>query len=292
MNINRDNYESHFMDYLDGRLTSKEARELYAFLLVNDDLREQLEDLEEIRLHPPKIKYENHLLLKKDELHACTDYYAIATAENSLSPEDIKFLEKHPDHQKNGEIYRQIKLKPDLNIHFERKTKLYRTTSPWSVAKHITAIAAMLCLLIGIAYILSRHTPKEHLAMGNSMYLPPVPEVKQDDILIKQPDRKAANRISKTNLTNDKTNKKIPVLKKDTQIPEVISLPIQRLASISPDYSLITAPKRIDISESEIYLAKAATNWKSSERNFLSDNIFNSMINAGKIFAEIIKNKE
>ena len=48
MNINHHNYESYFIDYIDGVLTLEEVNELDAFLLLNDELREQLELLSEI----------------------------------------------------------------------------------------------------------------------------------------------------------------------------------------------------------------------------------------------------
>lgn len=90
MNINRDNYESYFIDYLDGSLTPEQVGEVRAFLLLNEDLAEMLEDTDLVKLQIPHIKYSGKAALRKDELHACPDYYAIAAAENALTKEDIK----------------------------------------------------------------------------------------------------------------------------------------------------------------------------------------------------------
>ena len=74
MNITRNNYESYFIDYLDGNLSPVKLRELNAFLLLNPDLAEQLEELPTNRLKVPEINYPNKSLLRKDQLHACPDY--------------------------------------------------------------------------------------------------------------------------------------------------------------------------------------------------------------------------
>ena len=43
MTINRENYESVFLDYYDGNLDQKSARDLMEFLSTNPDLRQEFE---------------------------------------------------------------------------------------------------------------------------------------------------------------------------------------------------------------------------------------------------------
>ena len=48
MNIGRDNYESYFMDYLDGKLDTVQVEVLMSFLEFNPDLKQELEGLENV----------------------------------------------------------------------------------------------------------------------------------------------------------------------------------------------------------------------------------------------------
>lgn len=294
MNINRDNYESHFIDYLDGRLTSKEAGELYAFLLLNDDLREELEDLEQIKLHPTNIKYTHHLSLKKDELHACPDYYGIATAEQCLTPQDIKFLKKHPDYQNTASIYRKMKLNPDPAIHFTHKKQLYRPKGYMTTLLRLSAVAAILCLLLGIRYYMTSNnemTEENHLA--TTLFFPAIPPVIVHDLLPVNPTATGES-PKKTEKTVVKIILKEKIRQADPGLMTIYSPPITPIAldQTSSDYSLITPTKRRVVIQAEIFLAETAATWKPSERNILSDNIFNSMISAGKTLADKIKSKE
>lgn len=294
MNINRDNYESHFIDYLDGRLTSKEAGELYAFLLLNDDLREELEDLEQIKLHPTNIKYTHHLSLKKDELHACPDYYGIATAEQCLTPQDIKFLKKHPDYQNTASIYRKMKLNPDPAIHFTHKKQLYRPKGYMTTLLRLSAVAAILCLLLGIRYYMTSNnemTEENHLA--TTLFFPAIPPVIVHDLLPVNPTATGES-PKKTEKTVVKIILKEKIRQADPGLMTIYSPPITPIAldQTSSDYSLITPIKRRVVIQAEIFLAETAATWKPSERNILSDNIFNSMISAGKTLADKIKSKE
>ena len=63
--INRDNYERYFAEYLDGALPASEQAAFDAFLLLNQDLAEQLEDLDLIRLSPSVIPFEKKEKIRK-----------------------------------------------------------------------------------------------------------------------------------------------------------------------------------------------------------------------------------
>ena len=100
MNINRNNYEKYFIDYLEGTLSKDDIHDLRVFLLFNQDLAELLDDIAKIKLTAPSVRYTRKENLKKDELHACKDYYAIAIAENSLSTQDISDIKHSSRKQK------------------------------------------------------------------------------------------------------------------------------------------------------------------------------------------------
>ena len=50
MNINRNNYEKYFIDYLEGTLSKDDIHDLRVFLLFNQDLAELLDDIAKIKL--------------------------------------------------------------------------------------------------------------------------------------------------------------------------------------------------------------------------------------------------
>ena len=50
MDISRNNYESWFLDYLDGRLNAAEEEILLSFLEFNQDLRTELGGFENLQL--------------------------------------------------------------------------------------------------------------------------------------------------------------------------------------------------------------------------------------------------
>ena len=153
MNINRNNYEKYFIDYLEGTLSKDDIHDLRVFLLFNQDLAELLDDIAKIKLTAPSVRYTRKENLKKDELHACKDYYAIAIAENSLSTQDISDI-KHSSRKqeitKQAEVYRQLKLTPDTKIRYTRKSKLYHSAYRQLGYKY-SSIAAILLLILTIA---------------------------------------------------------------------------------------------------------------------------------------------
>ena len=51
MNINRNNYEKYFIDYLEGTLSKDDIHDLRVFLLFNQDLAELLDDIAKIKLN-------------------------------------------------------------------------------------------------------------------------------------------------------------------------------------------------------------------------------------------------
>ena len=69
MDISRENYESWFLDYLDGRLDAGQQGILRAFLEFNPDLRLELESMEPVRLEAEDVRYEMKLALRKPSLN-------------------------------------------------------------------------------------------------------------------------------------------------------------------------------------------------------------------------------
>ena len=155
--ITRKNYEIYFIEYLDGTLSEAKAAELKTFLLLNPDLSALLEDTDKAKLKAPVLIYRKKNVLKKTEIQECPDYYAIATAETVLTPEENQQLGKRKsdqNFQKLVNTYRQFKVKPDKNIRFEKKKALYHKPAYGKLIIRISAAAAIVMLMISMGRFL------------------------------------------------------------------------------------------------------------------------------------------
>jgi hypothetical protein len=114
MNINRNNYELYFVDYLDGNLSDREIRMLEDFLLINPDLRTELEGTEKIVLSPGMIVFNQKELLKKPDLTLPVNEinfedFCVAEAEGDLNDKQrsglYNYIQKYPESEKNLIVY-------------------------------------------------------------------------------------------------------------------------------------------------------------------------------------------
>ena len=260
MNINRNNYEKYFIDYLEGTLSKDDIHDLRVFLLFNQDLAELLDDIAKIKLTAPSVRYTRKENLKKDELHACKDYYAIAIAENSLSTQDISDI-KHSSRKqeitKQAEVYRQLKLTPDTKIRYTRKSKLYHSAYRQLGYKY-SSIAAILLLILTIAITVLKSDDIhaiDRVLFIKEQSLPPLPCPKP--VIPVQPTR-------------------IPVM-------TIQELPICGITPTSVQEAAKIRMSSPAFNSSELILTENAIAWKPSESKFLSNNLFSSMINTGKM---------
>lgn len=281
MKINRNNYESYLIDYLDGNLTPEEIRETEAFLLLHNDLSELLEEWNEATLKCPDISYNHKSLLKKDVLHGCPDYYAIAAAENCLTAQDKDFLKKHPVYQKEIPFYSKLKLQSNPEIQYLSRKKLYRSVLPIRLALRYSAIAVVAAIFLIIGSLFSLNPLKEN---SSRITLSKIEKISLNK------DIKLCNSIPSIEIIPIVNQKQIIIPREILKPIPRSSLPSTMLISSPPEISLIHDKPIITVLQPEIYLAENASVWKTSERNILSDNIFNSMISASKSWAEKLKN--
>ena len=96
MDINRDNYEIFFVDYMDGKLSSGDENRLMAFLVQNPDIAEELEGIKKCVLEPVDIQYSAKEGLKKTFSQGMGiddfDYLCIANIEGELAPDEENLL--------------------------------------------------------------------------------------------------------------------------------------------------------------------------------------------------------
>lgn len=156
MRINRNNYESYFIDYLDGNLEHEVIDDFIEFINQNPDLREELELVSSVKLEPGQLVFE-----KKDDLfrpdfesQQVFNEHAIAMLEGDLSnageEQFRQYLEKHPDKQREAELFSKTRLVPDESIQYSRKKSLYREPAGKTILLWSLRIAAVLILAVAM----------------------------------------------------------------------------------------------------------------------------------------------
>lgn len=135
MQINRDNYEAYFLDYAEGNLSGDQLAHLELFLDANPDLREELEEFQNMSLDfADDASFEDKSALKKSEasvitLDNCEDFF-IAYHEGDLSTSEQAvvdaFLAEHPNQQELFDEFGKVELEADASVQFDLKTNLHQ----------------------------------------------------------------------------------------------------------------------------------------------------------------------
>lgn len=136
MQITIHNYESYFIDYLDGNLSSGLMDELLLFLQQHPDLKEELEDLGDIALIPDttavfdgKDALKHNLIVATKNIHENNyENLLIARLEGELNTQQSQelddFLECNPQLKNEAALYTRLRLEADPNLVFPNKASL------------------------------------------------------------------------------------------------------------------------------------------------------------------------
>jgi len=170
IDINRNNYEEYFLDFLEGNLSPSEEDLLMSFLDKNSDLKEELESLNEL----PEIRTEETFLEKttlKKSANNCSsnsDNFSelcIARIEGDLSKESIKefdtFLEENNNRKKEFEQFKLTKVKADYSIVFENKKGIKKSAINIFLAKNrysIMSAAASIIIALALFTLITKNT--------------------------------------------------------------------------------------------------------------------------------------
>ncbi|MEK7720460.1 MAG: hypothetical protein AAB347_12820 [Bacteroidota bacterium] len=207
MKINRDNYESWFLDYNEGNLDPEEMGMVHLFKIEHPDLADETEEFSPILKADSGLVYPGKNLLKK-EVYDDPVYFgqsAIAAMEGKMSDEELRqfqnWVDKNPDRKKSVEEFEQCRLVPDKKITFPGKNRLKKKTIWMSGWMQVAAVAAIALLVLLTFIPESRKTqstsiqtaettlPKRHgkvpeaEAAGNKS-LPAQPEKKQKKVQV------------------------------------------------------------------------------------------------------------
>ena len=159
MNINRNNYELFFIDYLEGNLSEQDLFVLKKFLTDNPDLADELNSLDSFTAEPEHIVFKHKQSLKKNTIPPINnqnfDSMAIAYLENDLSDtEKLEFEQYIKQNPKKGEeysLFEKTKIQPDFSIKYpDKKQILHRNKTITRQLISFTAIAASFLLLFSV----------------------------------------------------------------------------------------------------------------------------------------------
>ena len=170
MKINRNNYESYFIDYLEGNLDESLVDDFIEFLTSNPDLKEELSMFEPVSVEPGNIVFGKKELLFKEhfDLESEFNHAAVASFEGDLSDTEKaafdKYIAAHPEKQEELTLFAQTKLIPDENIVFSKKNRLYKKTLVKTITLWGSRVAAVLVLAISVFLFIQRNESKNTIS--------------------------------------------------------------------------------------------------------------------------------
>lgn len=131
--IDRNNYETFFIDFLDGNLPLDEIDLLLDFLNENPDLAGELKNLEKIKLQPSSFSDFSFQHLKKSDLDLpeVFEETCIRAIENDLTPNEYRVFQEYVSHNKEHrnsfELFKLTISEPDPFIVYDKKISLKKT---------------------------------------------------------------------------------------------------------------------------------------------------------------------
>lgn len=154
--IDRNNYESYFLDFIEGNLNEEQINQILDFLVQNPDLKHELEMFSDVRIDSCNLVYSDKNELYKSHLYNedITGNKAIAYFENDLNDDEKRLFEEQlynsTELLTEQALYGKTKLIPDLNIKFNAKNKLIRKPKYIVIAAWFTKVAAAILVLFAI----------------------------------------------------------------------------------------------------------------------------------------------
>jgi hypothetical protein len=190
MKITRENYESFFIDYIEGNLPESMIDQFLDFLNQNPDLKVELHLFEEVNIPEDHVVFQEKQQLHKssvDETHKLENI-AIAYLEGDWDAEENKtveaYLSSNPEFKREYDLIAKTQLRPDFGIKYPEKQKLYRKSGATVAMKWIARAAAVLVLIWGINSVIqtqdiqqSRKRNQEVAGIGSK----PISTVKKVD---------------------------------------------------------------------------------------------------------------
>jgi hypothetical protein len=197
MKVDRHNYEDYFLLYVDNELTVEQRKQVELFIKENPDLEEELVMLQQSRLVPETIVFEEKHLLMKGENNSFMNLnnyeeWLVLYVDNELSDEEKitveKFAASHLHVRKELDLFEQTKLQPN-QFNFPNKNLLYRNKERvriismvwWRVAAAAILIIAACITLYSVLNTKNNSGPEDKIVISKKEQVPnPVKSVSPD----------------------------------------------------------------------------------------------------------------
>ena len=190
MEINRNNYEAYFIDYLEGNLDERLVDSFLEFLKLNPDLKEELALFESVNAVPENISFRKKDDLYKEKFDSEEEFNnaAIASLEGDITDLDKfefeTYLDEHPEKKQDAALFSKTKLKPDISIVFSKKNKLYKKSVGKTILLWSGRVAAVLILAVAFFTLMNNRSeeiiPENEVVVINEISDPENEELKKD----------------------------------------------------------------------------------------------------------------
>lgn len=305
MNINRDNYETFFLLYIDNELSVEERNAVTIFVHENPDLQQEFEVLAQSILQPEPVAYLNKSKLLKKESKT------VEIEENLLL-----YIDKELDKNKTNQlefllktdkiiaaelaILKQTKLTPDKDIVFINKQSLYRKEETrvipfgwwklaaaaifagfgiWGTVTYFNSAAKPVAIEIAVnkkqnsPAIINLTTPTIATFKNNSLL--PSPSAQRSIVkvnFIKKPVKKVLNKEDKQ---LNKIKKQVAEIQENTiaQLKKIDATPSNHLPKPYFDNSLKSKDEQIavvDVKPQQTQINKSENHQKEGKKNIFT----------------------
>jgi len=266
MEINRQNYESYVLDYIEGTLPENMVFAVLSFLKSNPDIEEETKSLFDFSFKHENTKFHLKNTLKKNTHHDIPgiskfEQLSIAMLEKEINEDENKqlkqILESKPELIAVHHLLQKTKIFPDLDVHFKEKQQLFRAPAKkFIIPITIYSIAAGLLILLGFGIILKQYN---NTSSGNRIHYTsqvyPVREIKKlnlqnfsdnpEKIMIKKEiqhiDSIQFREKNEVEMISSVPMKQIPLIKKPGPESIIVRLNIQNQSqlAVNDDYTPI-----------------------------------------------------
>lgn len=257
--ITRENYESFFVDYLDGNLPENMIDQFLDFLNQNPDLKEELHLFEEVNLpeEPVVFSEKNQLYKTSEQEKAKLEANCIAFMEGDMLVDEQKLFEAylagHPELKKESDQFAKTRLIPEIGIRFQHKNKLYRKSGTTILFNWVARAAAVIVLAWGINSVIQmQHSTPEVITRQEIAKIEETPIEKATAIVAES--KTEVQSIPRQNLSASPEAtlpEKTEELAEEKTLPEQNQPAIERekitLASITPISSRLEATDEVQL---------------------------------------------
>jgi len=159
MKITRGNYETYFLDYLEGTLDPATMEEVRIFLNENPDLKTELDEFELVHLYAEPISFTEKEQLKKSPSSTVIfkdqkfDQLCVARIEGDLDPGQERalddYLKDNPRRRRELDLFYKTRLQPSLILYPDKHLLKQKTTVFWrKYALYSISAAASIILIV------------------------------------------------------------------------------------------------------------------------------------------------